>query len=84
MTEKRTTTDQRKSFIPDLNENIKDTFNKKNWQFIEYFDDNVNNYDLIKELHKIRTDIIVFAGYGGQLLRSGHFKKSKISTYASR
>jgi methionyl-tRNA formyltransferase len=62
-------------FIPDLNENIQVTFKKNNWQFIEHFDENVNASHLISELHKIETDIIVFAGYGGQLLRSEHFNK---------
>ena len=63
--------------IPDLNENIKTTFEQNNWNYVEYYDENVNESNLILELNKINTDIIVFCGYGGQLLRSGHFQSSK-------
>ena len=60
-------------FIPNLSDSLQITFKENNWHYIEVNNVNVNSDDVLIELKRFDSDIIVFAGYGGQILWSGHF-----------
>lgn len=61
-------------FIPNFNENPKDTFSKNNWEFSSLATDDANSSEIIDCISEYSPDIVVFAGYGGQILKSNHFK----------
>ena len=63
-----------KLFLPDFTENIETTFKNNNWHFDKVNDVDVNSENVLKGLAKIKSDIVVFAGYGGQLLKEKHFE----------
>ncbi len=60
-------------FIPDFTVNIETTFKKNNWHFDKVKGVDVNSETILKKLYEIESSIIVFAGYGGQLLKERHF-----------
>ena len=61
-------------FIPNFNEDLYKTFTKHNWEFKEARSEDVNGEEVLDLIRSFEVDIIVFAGYGGQILRSGHFE----------
>jgi methionyl-tRNA formyltransferase len=63
-----------KLFLPDFTENIETTFKNNNWHFDKVNDVDVNSENVLNGLAKIKSDIVVFAGYGGQLLKEKHFE----------
>ena len=62
-----------KLFIPDFTVNLEITFKNNNWHFDKVKDIDVNSKNILNELSKKESDVIVFAGYGGQLLKEKHF-----------
>ena len=68
--------EKEKLFIPNLNKSVKKIFKENNWKFFEFIDSNVNSKILLKKLKEINVDIIVFAGYPGQILGSEHFENT--------
>ena len=63
-------------FIPDFNENPIETFSNNNWKFTSLDTVNANSQEVIDCITSYSPDIVVFAGYGGQILKSNHFKLS--------
>ena len=63
-------------FVPDFNESVLETFHKNKWPFIGIDDIDVNGDDVVNAVQHMDGDIIVFAGYGGQILRQKHFENS--------
>lgn len=61
-------------FIPKLDEDLYKTFTKHNWEFKEAKSEDVNGDEVLTLIKSFQVDIIVFAGYGGQILRSRHFE----------
>jgi len=66
-----------KLFIPDLTESIKSTFKKIKWKYTDIEETDVNSDVILNELKKFDGDIIIFAGYGGQILKAKHFEIGK-------
>ena len=60
-------------FIPDLNRSVIDTFETNKWNYLTIENQDVNSSDIINTLNQLDSDIFVFAGYGGQLLKKEHF-----------
>lgn len=69
--------DDNKIFIPDFSESLEETFNKNNWSFVKVNNRDVNSEAVLNEIGLKNCDIVVFAGYGGQLLSNYHFVSSK-------
>lgn len=59
--------------IPDMNISPEITFKDRGWNFDELETDDVNDDSVIDMLNASAADIIVFAGYGGQILKAPHF-----------
>jgi len=64
-------------FIPDLSETLHATFNNNNWNYGEVNSIDVNSIEVIQAINTFTSDIVIFAGYGGQLLKELHFKSKK-------
>ncbi len=60
-------------FIPDYTETLQSTFTKNDWNFTSIENRDVNSEEIISEINRLNCDIVVFAGYGGQLLKENHF-----------
>jgi len=69
--------EQQGLFIPKFDESIEITFSKNNWSFSKVDTIDVNSRAILKEIEEKDCDIVVFAGYGGQLLKDGHFVSNK-------
>lgn len=61
-------------FVPDLCENPKETFSNNNWHFSSIETVDLNSEDIIDSISNYSPDIVIFAGYGGQILRSKFFE----------
>lgn len=64
-------------FVPNLNEDARITFSKNNFSYSELETDDVNDPSIIHAIESNAPDITIFAGYGGQLLRSAHFQSDR-------
>ena len=65
-------------FIPNLSEDLHETFTKHKWNFKEAKSEDVNGEEVMSLIESFEIDIIVFAGYGGQILRSRHFRSNNM------
>ena len=59
--------------IPIYQESIETTFTKNNWSYTFVNNVDVNSFEVLKLIDKLDCDVVVFAGYGGQLLKQSHF-----------
>ena len=66
---------ENKLTIPNLDESIVTGFKKRNWEHEIITERNVNSIEVIEKINSFNADIVVFAGYGGQLLGKDHFIK---------
>lgn len=64
-------------FIPNLHEPLKITFKQNNWYYKEVEDTNVNSDEVFDEIQSFDCDLVVFAGYGGQILKGHHFNAGR-------
>ncbi len=69
--------DQQGLFIPRYDEPIEVTFSKNNWTYSKVDTVDVNSSEILDVIEKMSCDIVVFAGYGGQLLKQEHFMSGK-------
>ena len=69
--------DHNKIFIPDFSESLEETFKINKWSFVNVNNRDVNSEAVLNEIDLKNCDIVVFAGYGGQLLKNNHFVSSK-------
>ncbi len=63
-----------KLFIPNFNENPRDTFSNNNWKYSSIDTSDANSQEVIDCISEYSPDIVIFAGYSGQILKSNHFK----------
>lgn len=59
--------------VPDLYTSLEATFDKNSWQYQHVANDDVNSNDLLGALRNVQADLIIFSGYGGQILKPAHF-----------
>ena len=64
-------------FLPNYNEPIESTFKNNGWSLSHIETTDVNSTEVLSEIRKTSCDIVIFAGYGGQLLKQEHFIGSK-------
>lgn len=60
-------------FIPDFSETIETTFEKNNWKYKLINVEDVNAIEILSEIENIDKDLVIFSGYGGQILKNSHF-----------
>ena len=59
--------------IPDLSISVKDTCLKNNWMFHEIDQTDANSIEVLDQIQLVNPDMVIFAGYGGQILSKDHF-----------
>lgn len=64
-------------FIPNYENSLEQTFEVNNWDFSKIETRDVNSEEVLTEIDRLDCDLVVFAGYGGQLLKSPHFASSR-------
>lgn len=64
-------------FIPDFVKSLTSTFRNNRWNYIEIENIDVNSKEVLDAINNYDVDIVVFAGYGGQLLKNQHFISEK-------
>lgn len=64
---------QENIFLPDLSKTLQETFEMNHWDFSFAETDDVNSEEIINRIGKYGADIIIFSGYGGQILSKDHF-----------
>ncbi len=64
---------QEKLFIPNFEESLETTFSRNHWHLQSELEKDVNADSIIDLISKDEPDIVIFAGYGGQLLGQNHF-----------
>ena len=59
--------------IPSLEVDIEEIFNKEKWiyKYVDEFD--VNSFKILKKIKASSPDLVIFSGYGGQILKRKHF-----------
>lgn len=62
--------------IPDFNLNLRQTFYNNSSKFIEVDETDVNSGIIIKEITNMTPDLVIFSGYGGQILNANHFSSN--------
>lgn len=60
-------------FIPDLREPLQSTFENQGWDFNSMDTSDVNSMAVINEIEDINPELVIFSGYGGQILKEKHF-----------
>lgn len=60
-------------FIPDFSESLLSTFQKNNWNYLGVENSDVNSEEILRNIKVFNSDVVVFSGYGGQLLKQLHF-----------
>ena len=64
-------------FTPNMAETLDETFNKKDWPFVHVETFDANSKDVLDLVASSKCDLVVFAGYGGQILKEPHFTLGK-------
>ena len=64
-------------FIPNYQEPLEETFDKSLGKVFRIENRDVNSEDVLNEIERLDCDLVVFAGYGGQLLKKSHFSTSR-------
>ncbi len=64
-------------FVPDLSESLDHTFQKREWSFTHIHTADANGEEVLSMIASTQCDIVVFAGYGGQILKEPHFYLGK-------
>jgi methionyl-tRNA formyltransferase len=62
--------------LPNYGENPISTFKKNEWFFKSIDSKDINSEFVLNEIKKMNTDLIIFSGYGGQILNQDHFKSN--------
>lgn len=60
-------------FVPDMSIELIGTFEKNNWLYTNIETEDVNSDIIIQAINDRNADIVVFSGYGGQILSKNHF-----------
>lgn len=60
----------------DYSQNLEVTFSKNHWTHSVIQTDNVNSIELINEINSQKPDLVIFAGYGGQLIKKATLDSS--------
>ena len=63
--------------IPIYEESIETTFHKNKWPYTVVNNVDVNSNEILKIIKNTDCDIVIFSGYGGQLLKQSHFISEK-------
>lgn len=66
-----------KIFKPNLNLDLVTFLENNNWNYKIISENNVNSETIINSIQKQNPDLIVYAGYGGQILAKEHFESGK-------
>ena len=64
-------------YVPNLNEDLSFLFDKMNWRYEYIESSDVNSSEVLFEISRIESEIIIFCGYGGQLLKPIHFTNNR-------
>lgn len=60
--------------FPDLSENPTHTANIHGWDFCELSNSSVNDLDVVKQLKSSKPKVMIFSGYGGEIVASETLK----------
>lgn len=60
--------------IPDFRQPVESVFYRNDWKYSVVENDDVNAQEVLFEIARHSPDIVVFSGYGGQILSKEHFK----------
>lgn len=55
-------------FVPDYSESLTDTCARNKWLFESFNTNDVNDSGLVKRIREIRPQMIIYGGYGGQIV----------------
>jgi len=56
-------------FVPDFKEALQETVVNANWSYSIIDESDVNSEKLLEKIRKISPDMIIFSGYGGQIVK---------------
>lgn len=59
--------------IPDFANSLEITFNERKWDFQHVEHDDINSTAVLEAISRVKVDLIVYSGYGGQILKQDHF-----------
>lgn len=59
--------------VPDLSITLEKTFEINKWEFLQIDTPDVNDDKVVELINKKQSDLIIFSGYGGQILKPQHF-----------
>lgn len=59
--------------IPNLNIDIRNAFDSNKWKYKVSSEKDVNSQLILDKIKDVEADIVIFAGYGGQILSKNHF-----------
>ncbi|PTX42616.1 methionyl-tRNA formyltransferase [Christiangramia gaetbulicola] len=65
--------DDNNILIPDFQIGIENVFERNKWKYQHINDYDVNSQSVVERVKSISPDLIIFSGYGGQILRKNHF-----------
>lgn len=59
--------------IPDLDLGIEKVFYNNSWSYCQIEQYDVNSIEIINKIKLLEPDLVIFSGYGGQILKKEHF-----------
>ena len=59
--------------LPDLDLGIEKVFHNNSWSYCQIEQYDVNSKEIINKIELLAPDLVIFSGYGGQILKKGHF-----------
>lgn len=59
--------------IPNLEKGIENVFESNQWNYQHFEEYDVNSKKIVDRVKAIAPDVIIFSGYGGQILKKEHF-----------
>ena len=59
--------------LPDLELGIEEVFDNNSWNYCHTDQYDVNAEKILNKIQSLSPDLVIFSGYGGQILKKGHF-----------
>lgn len=62
-----------KMFLPNLSILLQETFETNGWGYNMFESNDINSFEIIQKIIELQPDLVIFSGYGGQILSKDHF-----------
>lgn len=65
---------ERDLMLPNLEKGIEEVFDNNKWKYQHIEEYDINSKKVINQIQAVAPDLVIFSGYGGQILKKEHFE----------